>query len=74
MAFPEYYRNVVTASGAALEVKGQTTISLQVGEKSYDADVMVANEENCLLIGLYFIKRHGCLVDIEKNVLIIQGK
>ena len=38
----EYNRTVVTASGAALEVKGKTTVSLQTGEESYDAKVIVA--------------------------------
>ena len=71
---PEYNRTVVTASGAALEVKGKTTVSLQIGEESYDADVIVADVENDLLIGLDFMRRHGCTVDVENNVLIIQGK
>ena len=47
---PEY--NVVTASGAALEVKGKTTFSLQIGEESYDADVLVADVENDPLLRL----------------------
>ena len=68
---PEYYRTVVTTSGAALEVKGKTTVSLQIGEESYDADVIVADVENDLLIGLDFMRRHGCTVDVENNVLII---
>ena len=47
---PEYNRTVFTASGAALEVKGKTTVSLQIGKESYDADVIVADVENDLLI------------------------
>ena len=81
---PVYNRTVVTAFGAALEVKGKTTVSLKVkgkttvslkiGEESFDADVIVADLENELLIGLDFMRRHGCTVDVENNVLIIQGK
>ena len=71
---PEYNRSVVTVSGAALEVKGKTTVSLQIGEESYDADVVVADVENDLLIGLDFMGRLRCTVDNDNNVLIIQGK
>ena len=55
-------------------MKGKTTVSLQIGEESYDADVIVADVENDLLIGLDFMRRHGCTVDVDNNVLIIQGK
>ena len=71
---PEYNRTVVRASGAELVVKGKTTVSLQIGEESYYADVIVADVENDLLIGLDFMRRHGCTVGIENNVLVIQGK
>ena len=71
---PEYNRTVVTASEAALAVKEKTTVSLLIGEESYDADVIVADVENDHLIGLDFMRRHGCTVDVENNVLIIQGK
>ena len=67
----EYNRTVITASEAALEVKGKTTVSLQIIEESYHADVIVADVENDLLIWLVFMRRHGCTVDVENNVLII---
>ena len=62
---PEYNRTVVTASGAAHEVKRKTTVSLQIWEENYGADVIVADMENDLLIGLDFMRRHGCTVDVE---------
>ena len=52
-------------------MKGKNTVSLQIGEESYDVDVIVADVENDLLIGLDFMRRHGCTVDVENNVLII---
>ena len=64
---PEYNRTVVTASGAALEVKGKTTVSLQIREESYNADVIIADVENGILIGLGFMRRHGCTVDVEST-------
>ena len=55
-------------------MKGKNTVSLQSGEKSYDANVIVADVENDLLMGLDFMRRRGCRVDVKNNVLIIQGK
>ena len=71
---PEYNRAVVTASVAALEVKEKTAVCLQIGQESYDADVVVAGVENYLLIGPDVMRRHGCTVDFENIVLVIQGK
>ena len=68
---PKYIKTVVAASGAALEVKGKPTVSLKIGEESYDADVIVADVENDHLIGLDFMRKHGCTVDVKNNVLII---
>ena len=55
-------------------MKGKTTVSLQIGEESYHADVKVADVQHDLLIRLAFMRRHGCRVDVENNVLIFQGK
>ena len=71
---PEYNRTVVTASGERERGEGKEYCQFTDRRKSYSADVIVADVENDLLIGLGFMRRHRCTVNVENHVLIVQGE
>ena len=71
---PSYNKTNITASGSALDVIGKTSISLKIGKRNYDTEVIVADIENDMLLGLDFMKNHDCTVDVGRNALIIKGK
>ena len=69
-----YDGNVFTASGAPVEIKGKTTVSIEIDGMHCPCKVVVANIDLDLILGLDFFKAHNCQIDIAKNVLMIQGK
>lgn len=69
-----YDKTIITASGSALDVRGKTKITLKISDTLYDTEVIIANIENDMLMGLDFMEKHGCTVDILNNTLVVKGK
>ena len=65
---------VFTASGEPVEIKGKTTVFLDIGGMQYACKVVVADIDLDLIMGLDFFKDHNCQIDIVRNVLTIDGK
>lgn len=69
-----YDRTIVAAGGTPLIVKGKTCVSLTIGGNSYEVDAIVADIENDVMMGLDFMQRHKCTIDVVNNLLTIAGK
>ena len=71
MRLQSYDKAIVIASGNTLGVSGTTTIVVKVGNFDYRVEVIIANIENDMLMGLDFMKQYNCALDIVNNLLII---
>ena len=69
-----FYTQVFTASCEPVEIKGQTSVILDIGGMQYACKVVVADIDLDLIMGLDFFKDHNCQIDIVRNVLTIDGK
>ena len=63
-------RSVVAANGEQLRLLGQTEVRLHVGGLQVFYNVLVAKglTQECLL-GADFLSKHGCIVDLRRQVL-----
>ncbi len=67
-------KDIISASGSPLEVKGTTTVCVKIGSASCDIQVIVANIENDALLGLDFLKQERCIVDVVNNTMTLNGQ
>ena len=65
---------VFTASGEPVNLKGKTTVFIDIGGMHYTCQVVVADIDLELILGLDFLKNHECQIDAVQNVLSIHGK
>ena len=65
---------VSTASGSPIEVGGKTNVQLTVADSSCYVDVIVANIDNEVIMGLDFLKNMNCKIDVAQGTLVIQGQ
>ena len=65
---------VLTASGEPVALKGKTTVFIDIGGMHYTCQVVVADIDLELILGLDFLKNHECQIDVVQNVLSIHGK
>lgn len=70
----KYEGNVFTASGTPLEVKGKTSVFIEINGIHCLCKVVAASIDLDLILGLDFFKGHNCQIDVSKNTLTIQGK
>ena len=64
-------RKVLSATDQPLNVLGKTLISILIGDHSYDQEVVVADVNFEGVLGLDFMKKHRCVVDIIKGTFKI---
>ena len=67
-------KEIVSAFGNPLSVKGTTTVTLDFGEIKCSCNVIVADVESDIILGLDFLKNEKGHIDIETNSLILRGK
>ncbi|MCG7879813.1 MAG: RNase H-like domain-containing protein, partial [Candidatus Thiodiazotropha endolucinida] len=70
----DFSREIVSASGTPLTVKGRTTVELIIGGMKCVFNVIVADVESDVILGLDFLKQENGHIDIETNNLIIKEK
>ena len=58
-----------TATGQSVSVLSDTDVELQIGDKLYLHPVLIANITDDCILGLDFLKKQHCVVDVEKGVL-----
>ena len=69
-----FQRDIVSAAGTPLSIKGQGSISIDVHGSTYNMDVVVADIDTDVILGLYFFKIHKCKIDMDTESIEILGK
>ena len=64
---------ISTASGSPIEVTGRTRVQLKVADCSSYVDVIIANIDNELILGLDFMKLMDCQIDVGQETMVVQG-
>ena len=70
----KFEREIISASGDPLDIKGKTKIPLEINGISCHTDVVVAEMDIDLILGLDFMLAHNVVVDVVKLSLSINGK
>lgn len=63
--------SLVTATGESTPFHGQTNVTLSIGSKCYDHNVLIASISNDGILGLDFLVKHGCNVNLVEETLNI---
>lgn len=68
--------SLVTATGESTPFHGQTNVTLSIGSKCYDHNVLIANISNDGILGLNFLVKHASNVNLAEETLNIgyEGK
>lgn len=61
--------NLVTATGQHIPVQGERKVELQLGDSIYQHKVIVADIVDDCILGLDFMRQHGCEIDVKQGVL-----
>ncbi len=74
-AIAEFHKEILSASGNPLDIKGTTNVTIKIGNMSCKTQVVVADIENDALLGLDFLKQENCVVNTVKNTMsLAKGK
>lgn len=66
--------DIVTASGAPLNIKGRTQVTIEIeGIQTY-IDVLVSEIDVDAILGLDFMKSTNAFTNIAENTLLLNGK
>ena len=65
---------VFTASGDRIEIKGKTSVFVELDSIHCPCNILVANIDLDLILGLDFLKKHNCQIDVANNSLKVQDK
>ncbi|KAH3793746.1 hypothetical protein DPMN_147265 [Dreissena polymorpha] len=68
-----FQRDIVSAAGTPLSIKGQGSISIDVHGLTYYMDVVVADIDTDVIRGLDFLKIHKCKIDMDTESIEILG-
>ena len=66
-----YDKTLISASGNSLNVRGRTKVNLEIGSGQFETDVVVADVDNDLILGLDFMQQHRCSIDVTCKSLTI---
>ena len=69
-----FEKEIVSASGNPLDVKGTVTVNLDFGATKCSCDVIVADIESDIILGLDFLKNQKGHINVETNSLILGDK
>ena len=65
---------ISTASGNPIDVKGKTKVRIRVSKSSCFMDVIIADIDNEVILGLDFLEKNNCKIDIAQGSLVIQNE
>ena len=65
---------ISTATGSPIEVNGKARVQKKMAKSLCYIDEIVANIENYLIVGLDFLKKVDCKIDMVKGTLTIQSQ
>ena len=64
--------NLCTASGQNLDIRGETTLELGIGDQTFRHSVVVGDTGNSAgILGTDFMHKHGCLLDLAQGTMQI---
>ena len=69
-----FEKEIVSASGNPLNAKGTVTVNLDFGATKCSCDVIVADIESDIILGLDFLKNQNGHINVETNSLILGDK
>ncbi|KAH3707017.1 hypothetical protein DPMN_066410 [Dreissena polymorpha] len=63
-------------AGRGLHMNGSIVgpVTIQLGDMVFQERVYVAPIEDCMLLGLDFLKKHGATIDIVGSTMCLNGK
>ncbi|MCG8046017.1 MAG: RNase H-like domain-containing protein, partial [Candidatus Thiodiazotropha endolucinida] len=70
----KFEKKIVSASGNPLNVEGSTTVSLKLGETTCVCNVIVADIDSDVILGLDFLISEKGHIDMETNSLVLQNR
>lgn len=73
-ALAPFSQIISTATGSPIEVSGKARVQIKMAKSLCYIDVIVANIENDLMVGLDLLKKMDCKIDVAKGILTIQGQ
>lgn len=62
-----------TATGASSPFMGQSQGEIQIDNHKFVHDVLIADIQNDVILGIDFLTKHKCDVHLSKNCLDVQG-
>ena len=70
----KFTSQVFTASGEPVDIKGKTTVFIDIcGMHHYTCKLVVADIDLDLIMGLDFFLNHECQINVVRNVLTCSG-
>ena len=73
-ALESFDSNVFTASGEPVEIEGKTCVFIEINGILCPCNIVVAKIDVDLIVGLDFLAKHDCQINVAKSSMIIQGK
>ena len=64
---------LLAANGSPLEVIGRTRMGIAIGQSKLEQDFIVANVNVDGILGIDFLSKHKCVIDIERLVISVLG-
>ena len=63
---------LITATGASSPFMGQSQVEIQIDSQKFVHDVLIADKQNDVILGINFFTKHKCEVLLSKNCLDVQ--
>ena len=73
-ALKQFKSEIFTASGSQIEVKGKASVMIEIDGIQCLTEMAVADIDIDAILGLDFIRGHGCQLDKNKDTLTIKDK
>ncbi|XP_053390200.1 uncharacterized protein LOC128553112 [Mercenaria mercenaria] len=68
-----FEKDIVTASGSPIEIKGKTKVNIEINGETSSMPVVVSKIEGDAILGLDFMKARNIVVDIVSNEISVNG-
>ena len=70
----EFSPDIFTASGNKVEVRGKTTVIVDLCDIQCVSEMVVADIDVDIIIGLDFLRKHKCKIDVTEETLSIRDR
>ena len=67
------YTSLITTTEESARFCGQSKVTLCIGSNVYDHNLVVANITNDGILGLDFLEKHSCAVNLSERTLSIES-